>query len=397
MGPRVASHMREIPFAGVRRALEKATLLEAAGEKVIHFEIGRPDFDTPLHIKEEAKRALDQGLIYYAPNRGLGRLREAIAEMIARKKGVCYDPASEILVTAGGQEALYLGVKTLLDQDDEVLVPNPGFGPFKSVVLLAGGVPVGVPLMPEQNFKINLKAAGQMLTERSRAVIVNSPHNPTGSVLTAKQIEEIAAFAKTNHLCLISDEAYDSVLYEGVAHYSPATFLGMRDQTIMCGSLSKTYAMTGWRIGYLAAPAEFIDAAVRVQQNVMLSVCSFAQAGAVAALTGPQECVAEMVLEFDRRRKAVLAALSRTPGLEVANVPQGAFYVFVHHTVPGMTSVQLGDYLLEEAKVAVVDGSSFGSLGEGYFRISYATSYHDCQEGVERIDRAMHRLVAKID
>jgi aspartate aminotransferase/aminotransferase len=393
MKPWVASHMERIPFAGIRRVVEKANRLETAGEKVIHFEIGRPDFDTPVHIKEGAKLALDQGLVYYAPNLGLKRLREAIAETIWTNKGVRYDPETEIMVTAGGQEAIFLSLKTLLGQDDEVLLPNPGFGPFASSVFMAGGVPVGVPLLPEHNFQFDLDAASGLVTGNCRAIIVNSPHNPSGSVYPQEVIQDIAAFAQKHELFVISDEAYDRMLYGGAVHVSPASLPGMREQTVMCGSLSKTYAMTGWRIGYIAAPAEFIGGVVRVQQNVMLSVCSFAQAGAVAALTGPQECVDAMMAEFDRRRQAILHALAVIPGLDVINKPEGTFYLFVRHMTPGMTSAQLGDYLLNEAKVAVVDGSSFGSSGEGYFRISYAVSYNDCLLGVERIADCMSKIV----
>lgn len=390
----LAAHMDNIPFAGVRRALERAVRLEETGARVIHFEIGRPDFDTPAHIREQAKRALDEGLTYYAPNRGLASLREAIAGMIAAKKGVSYDPGSEILVTAGGQEAIYLSVKGLLDPGDEVLVPNPGFGPFRSSVLLAGGVPVAVPPVSADGLEMDLQAAESLITERSRAIIINSPHNPTGNVATGEQLEQIALLARKHDLFIISDEAYDHILYNGIVHVSPASLPGMRDRTIMCGSLSKTYAMTGWRIGYVAAPAEFIQGVVRVQQNVMLSVCSFAQAGAVAALTGSQDCVRAMVGEFDRRREAVVEALAHIPGLKVVGYPRGTFYVFVRHTACGMTSARLGDYLLEEGKVAVVDGGAFGSAGEGCFRISYATSYADCQEGMDRIGRAMRKLAA---
>lgn len=391
-GATVARRLEGIPFAGIRKVFEKANRLAAIGIKVIHFEIGRPDFDTPLHIKEAAKNALDNGLVHYAPNAGLPALREAIARVIAQNKGVSYDPESEIIVTAGGQEAMFLTLQTLLDPGDEVLVPDPGFGQFFSGVRLAGGTPVGVPLLPEQNSHFDLAAAERAVTERTKAIIVNSPHNPTGGVLSREQMEEVVNFARAHNLVLLSDEAYDHMLYEGRTHWTPAAFPGMRERTVVCGSLSKTYAMTGWRIGYIAAPREFVEATVRMQQNVMLSVCTFAQVGATAALNGPQDCVAEMMTEFSRRRNLMLKYFEQVPGLKVETFPGGAFYIFARLNLPGVSSAQLADYLLDKAGVAVVDGASFGRRGEGYLRFSYAVSFEDCREGMERVARAMENL-----
>lgn len=390
----VAAHMSDIPFAGIRKVFEKANRLAASGVKVIHFEIGRPDFDTPEHIKKAAKEALDRGLVHYAPNAGLPALREALAAEMARDKRLDYDPASEIMVTAGGQEAMFIALKTLLDNGDEVLIPNPGFGPYRSQVALAGGVPVMVPVVPDRNCQIDLDVAEKATTGRTRAIIVNSPHNPTGSVLTCEQLKEVCAFAAKHSLVILSDEAYDRMVYGDAEHHSPAALPEMRQRTIVCGSLSKTYAMTGWRIGYIAAPAEFLEAAVRMQQNVMLSVCTFAQAGAVAALNAPQDCVAAMIDEFSRRRNLMVDMLSQIPGLKCESVPSGAFYAFPRITIDGVASDRLSDYLLDSAGVAAVDGSSFGSLGSGYLRFSYAISYDNCREGMERVARAMEDLAA---
>ena len=390
----VARKMAAIPFAGIRKVFEKANKLEAQGVKVIHFEIGRPDFDTPKHVKEAAKAALDRGEVHYAPNAGVPALRRAIAMRLKEDKGLEYDPEKEIIITAGGQEALYLSLSSILDDGDEVLVPNPGFGPFYSAVRLAGGVPVGVAMRADKNYALDLGAAQQAMTPRTRAMIVNSPNNPTGGVLTKEEMLKVAAFAAENGLLLISDEAYDRMLYDGLVHYSPAGFPGMRERTIVCGSLSKTYAMTGWRIGYIAAPEEVVYAAVRLQQNVLLSLCTFAQMGAIAALTESQQCVADMMAEFARRRKLVLEMLAKIPGLELTAVPEGGFYVFPRITVPNVPSAKLADYLLEKAGVAVVDGASFGSEGDGYLRLSYATSFENCQEGLERIAAAMEKVAA---
>jgi aspartate/methionine/tyrosine aminotransferase len=239
----------------------------------------------------------------------------------------------------------------------------------------------------------DLKAAAKSITARTRAMLVNSPHNPSGSVYTREQVELVAEFAKQHNLILICDEAYDHMVYEGRLHYSVASLPGMRERTIVCGSLSKTYAMTGWRVGYIAAPQALVSAATRAQQNVLLSLCAFAQMGAVAALTQNQNCAVEMVKEFGRRRKLVLERLQQTPGLELENSPFGTFFVFPKITLPGITSAQLADHLLEKAGIAVVDGSTFGRNGNGHLRLSYACSYENCEEGMDRLIQAMKKLM----
>jgi aminotransferase len=386
--------MDRVPYAGIRKAFEKANELAARGVRVIHFEIGRPDFDTPLNIKEAAKSALDQGIVHYAPNAGVSALREALADSVKEHKGVDYKADKEIIVTAGGQEALYLTFMSILDPGDEVLIPNPAFGTFPSAVHLAGGIPVAIDLVPSDNFMFDLEAAAKVITPRTKAMIVNSPHNPTGSVLTREQLETIAVFATQHNLILVSDEAYDRMVYDGHVHHSPASLPGMRERTIICGSLSKTYAMTGWRIGYIAAPESVVDAATRVQQNVMLSLCAFAQMGAIAGLTQSQSFTEEMMQEFTRRRKLMLEMLKQVAGLELESVPKGTFYLFPKITLPGISSAQLADHLLESAGIAVIDGAVFGSNGDGHLRISYASSYDNCKEGMERLAVAMSKLAA---
>lgn len=390
----IARRVQELPFAGIRRVFEKALQLESQGIKVVHFEIGRPDFDTPAHIKEAAKNALDRGHVHYTPNVGILPLRKALAESIQETQKVSYDPESEVMITAGGQEALFLSLMSLLEVGDEVLIPDPGYSQYSSGVKLLGGAPIAVPLLERENSMIDLEVAEEKVSRNTRFLVVNSPHNPTGGVLTGGQLAELCAFAQKHSLVILSDEAYDKILYEGREHISPAALEGMRERTVICGSLSKTYSMTGWRIGYIAAPRELIQSAVKVQQNVMLSIVSFAQHGALEAVSGSQSCVEEMVQEFNRRRETILGGLKEAPMLEVPVKPQGAFYVFVRFDVPGYDSLQMCDYLLEKAGVAVVPGTTFGEKGEHYFRISFATSYEDCREGVERIKEAMVRLQA---
>jgi aminotransferase len=387
-----ASGMADIPFAGIRKVFEKAARLEEKGMEVVHLEVGKPDFDTPEHIKAAAAAALAEGFVHYTPSMGIPALREALAESLQQYKGVDYDPEGEIMVTAGGQEAIFLSLRAFLNPGDEVLVPNPGFSQFFSCVKLTGGVPVSLPLLEQDNFAPDLSAARESLTERTRALIVNSPHNPTGAVLTGGQLEEICRFAVENDLVIFSDEAYDHMIYDDSQFCSPAACKDMKKRTVIWGTLSKTYSMTGWRVGYIAAPKELVSAAIKVQQNVMLSICSFAQAGAVAALKGDQACVTRMVDEFDNRRRVVLQGIENSPGLSCPVIPKGAFYVFAKHDVPGMNTSELADYLLDKGGVAVVPGTSFGTLGEGYLRISYATSSQKCREGMERIARAMAQL-----
>jgi aminotransferase len=391
-GSIVSSRLADIPFAGIRKVFERAARLEAQGKKVIHFEIGRPDFDTPAHIKEAAKKALDKGFVHYTPNLGTLELRQALSESLMKYKNLPYDPLTEIMVTAGGQEAMYLSLMALLEPGDEVLIPDPGYSQFTTCVRLAQGVAVPYPLLLEQNSAPDLETAEMLLSDRTRAIIVNSPHNPTGGVMTPRQVEAVCGFAKNYDLLLLSDEAYDRMVFEGSLSVSPASLPGMKEKTAIWGSLSKTYSMTGWRIGYLAAPADLVAGSVRMQQNVLLSVCSFAQAGAAAALQGPQECVETMVAEFERRRRVILDGLSHSPGLSALTDPRGAFYVFVRHDTPGMDSSALADYLLDHGGVAVVPGTTFGENGDGCFRISFATSYEDCKEGMERIATCMREL-----
>lgn len=389
----VGQHMEGIPFSSIRRVFEKADKLAAQGVKVINFGIGRPDFDTPEHIKAEAKKALDQGRVHYTPNIGILELRQAIADSIKQYKKVDYDPNTQIMVTSGGQEAIYLSLRVFLNPGDEVLVPDPGYPQFTPATQLAGGCCIPMPLIAEQNYMPDLETIATQVTEKTKAMIVNSPHNPTGAVLDPDQLSQIAEFAKSHGLVIFSDDAYDRIVSTQAEYLSPAALPGMKDQTVIWGSLSKTYAMTGWRIGYIAAPAELIRAAVKMQQNVQLSTCSFSQAGAVAALNGPQECVEKMAAEFSRRRDIILDGISTAPGLSCPATPRGAFYAFVHHKVPGHDSQSLADLLLEKAGVAVIPGTPFGQGGQGYLRISYATSQANCQEGMARINDVMKTLV----
>ena len=361
-----SSKMGNIPFAGIRKVFDKAAKMESQGKKVVHFEIGRPDFDTPQHIKDAAKSALDQGMVHYTPNAGIPGLRKALAASIKKFKNVEYDPITEIMATGGGQQAMFLTLQAILNPEDEVLIPDPGYPQFASCVTLCGATPIPVELLSVENFAPDLKAAQKLVTSKTRAVIVNSPHNPTGSVLTRDQIIEICRFAEKNDLLILSDEAYDRMLYDR-DFTSPAAIQGMKERTVIWGSLSKTYAMTGWRIGYIAAPADLVANAIKVQQSVMLSLCSFAQRGAQAGLEGPQDMVDQMTTKFRERRQIILDGIAQTPGLSCPVIPEGGFYVFAAHNVPGMNSEQLAECILEETGVATIPGLLFRQERRGFF------------------------------
>lgn len=382
--------MKQIPFTGIRRMMEKANKLAAEGHKIIHFEMGQPDFDTPANIKEAAKRALDQGLTSYTSNYGIPALRNAIADKLQRMNGLTVDPNTELMVTTGGEEAVAAAIFALAEKGDEVLVPDPGYIPYSSLIKLAEAVPVPVPLNEKDNFCFDFEALERLVSPKTKLLILCSPGNPTGTMMSQEQLERLAAFCKEHGLLVLSDEAYEQVLYDGNRHISIASLPGMKERTITVQSFSKTYSMCGWRVGYLAAPPELMRILIRAHQTVVMCACSFAQAGAAEALTGPQDSLYEMLKEFDRRRMLVYQGLLDA-GIPCRK-PQAAFYVFPDIREFGMTSVEFADLLLDKYGVATVGGAEFGAEGEGHLRISYATSYEDCQEGVRRIRQCVEDL-----
>ena len=375
-----------IPSSSVSEATQKVEEYKSQGKKVVVFSIGRPDFDTPAHIKEAAKTALDKGLVHYTHNLGILPLREAIAADIKARLGISYDPKKEILITCGGQQAIALCMQGTLEPGDEVLVPSPGYGLYYNCAMAARAA-----IRPYELKAPDYGWGGAEAGEKSKLFCVNSPHNPTGAVLSRAELGQMADFAKANDLLVVSDEAYDRLLYDGNLHHSIAAEPGMRERTLILGSFSKTYSMTGWRVGYLAGPAEIIRGLALLQQSFVLCVNSFAQWGALAALTGPQDCVEEMRQSFDKRRKAVLAGLSGIPGLSCAT-PKGAFYIYLNHEKTGLNPKQFCSKLLDEYYVACVPGEEYGPYAGCNSRISCAASLEDCLEGVERIRRMVASL-----
>ncbi|AFL94338.1 putative aspartate aminotransferase 1 [Thermococcus cleftensis] len=358
-------------------------------EGLISLGIGEPDFDTPEHIKEYAKEALDRGMTHYGPNAGLPMLREAIARKLKEQNGVEADPKSEIMVTVGANQAFIMGLAAFLREGEEVLIPSPMFVSYAPAVILAGGKPVEVPTYEENEFRLSVDDLKKHVSEKTRALIINSPNNPTGAVLTRKDVEEIADFAVEHDLMVFSDEVYEHFVYDGARNYSIASLDGMFERTITVNGFSKTFAMTGWRLGFVAAPAWIIEKMTRFQMYNATCPVTFAQYAAAKALDDPRswKAVEEMRREYDRRRNLVWKRLNEM-GLPTVK-PKGAFYIFSRVRDTGLTDKEFSELMLKEAKVAVVPGSAFGKAGEGYIRISYATAYEKLEEAMDRMEKVL--------
>ncbi|MDK2869142.1 MAG: aminotransferase [Pyrococcus sp.] len=362
----------------------------AAGMKdVISLGIGEPDFDTPTHIKEYAKEGLDKGLTHYGPNVGLPELREAIAEKLKKQNGIEADPNSEIMVLVGANQAFLMSLATFLKDGEEVLIPSPMFVSYAPAVILAGGKPVEVPTYEENEFRINVDDLKKYVTNKTRAIIINTPNNPTGAVLTKKDLEEIADFANEHDLMIISDEVYEHFIYDGAKHYSIAALDGMFGRTITVNGFSKTFAMTGWRLGFVVAPSWVIEKMVKFQMYNATCPVTFIQYAAAKALRDERswKAVEEMRKEYERRRNLVWKRLNEM-GLPTVK-PKGAFYIFPRIKDTGLSSKEFSELMLMEAKVAVVPGSAFGRAGEGYIRISYATAYEKLEEAMNRMEKVL--------
>ena len=357
---------------------------------VIRLNIGEPDFETPKHIIEAAKHAMDEGFTHYAPDRGDQELRTLIAEELKKDLHVSYDPENEVLITAGGQAALYVAITTTVNPGDEVIVLAPYYPPYLVDIHLAGGKPIFVTLSGETNFSPTLEAIESNVTDKTKLIIILSPNNPTGAVYDEKSLKAIAEVARSHNLLVVSDEVYWKIIYDDVKHCSIASFPEMRERTIIVNSFSKTYAMTGWRVGYLAAEKEFTNQMLKIHHSINICANASAQRAVVAALTGLQDCVREFLEEYDRRRRFVVKALNDVPGFK-CRMPQGAFYVFPNIQELGLTSIELARSLVLDAKVITVPGSGFGT--EGYLRISYAKPINTLKEAIERIRVVVEKLL----
>lgn len=387
---KTAKRMESLPFSEIRAVMEKATKMQQAGENVIHLEIGRPDFDTPEKIKEAAYESLKAGHVFYTSNYGIPALRKEIAKWETEHHGVQYD-ADEVLVTVGVGEATYASMAAFLEDGDEVLVPNPVWLNYIHVPSSLGAVPVTYNLKEENNYQIDMEELESKITDKTKMIVIVNPSNPTGGVLSRETLEKLSQLAIKNDLLVVADEIYSQLVYDDTKHVSIASLPGMKERTITLGGFSKAYSMTGWRLGYMCAPRGIIAACVRVHQYTITCASSFVQEAAVTALRDCTDDVEAMRQEYQRRKDYAVKALNEIDGIS-CNDPQGAFYIFVNVKSLGMSSMEVAEYFLEEAKVAMVPGSAFGSEGEGYLRLSYACSYEDLQEAIRRIKDAVEKL-----
>jgi aspartate/methionine/tyrosine aminotransferase len=370
--------------------LARAKALERQGKNIIHLEIGEPDFDTPQNIKEAAVKALYAGYTHYVPAAGIPELREAIAEYISKTREIPVDP-EEVVVTPGAKPIIFLTILACVNPGEEVLYPNPGFPIYESVIKFVGAKPVPIPLKEENDFRIDHEYVKEKITEKTKMIILNSPENPTGGVLTRDDLKLIAdCIAERDDLIVLSDEIYSRIIYEG-SHESIASLPGMKEKTVILDGFSKTYAMTGWRLGYGVMRKDLAEKITQLMINSNSCTCAFIQMAGIEALKGPQDSVDRMVAEFRKRREIIVEGLNRIKGV-TCKKPKGAFYVFPNITGTGMRSKELSDYLLNEVGVAVLPGTSFGNYGEGYLRISFANSVENIKEALRRIEAALEKL-----
>lgn len=382
-----SERLKDIKPSGIRRFFALAQELKDA----INLSVGEPDFSPPQQALEAGCQAAKSGKTHYAPTNGISELREALAQKAYRDYGLSYDPNSEILVTVGGSEAIFLTVMGLVNPGEEVLMPSPGFVLYEPCTKLAGAVPVPVPLLEENEFRPSIDHVTSLITSKSRVMILNFPNNPTGAVLSYDEAATLSKVAVERDLLVICDEVYEKIVYDGHKHYCLATFPGMRERTLIVNSFSKTYAMTGLRVGYVYGPRELLAPLWLVHQYTVACVDTPSQYVALAALRGPQALVDDMVKEFDRRRRLVHKRLNQMHNIRCA-LPKGAFYVFPNIKGLGRTSEEAVEYLMKESGVITVPGSAFGRHGEGYIRISYAASYEQLEEAMNRMENALRKI-----
>ena len=380
----VAKKIERVPPSGIRRFFDIAATMD----DVISLGIGEPDFDTPPAVVKAGIRSLEEGETHYTSNSGISELRVALSDHLERLYGVRYDPETEILVTVGVSEALYLALAATLDHAEEVIVPEPCFVSYNAEVIFAGGVPVNVCTSAENDFQVLSSQIEEVITDRTKTLLLGYPNNPTGAVMSRERLMDVARLAEEHDLLVISDEIYDRLVY-GVEHTCFAALPGMRQRTILLGGFSKSYAMTGWRIGYAAAPAEVLAAMRKVHQYTIMSAPTIAQYAALEAIEHGEEAVQEMRARYDRRRRLIVDGLNSI-GLTCFE-PKGAFYAFPSIAVTGMDDEEFSERLLHEERVACVPGSAFGTCGAGHIRCSYATAYDQIEQALERLARFAQR------
>jgi aspartate aminotransferase len=380
-----SQRLANIELSATYAILDKVQELRAAGIPIVDLGGGEPDFNTPSHINEAAILAIIEGFTHYTSSRGLPALLDAIAQKLANENGVVVNPRSDIIVTPSAKHALFISLMALLNPGDQVIIPTPSWVSYKSMVQLNGAYPVEVPLRSEDNFSISLNALETKITPRTKVILVNSPNNPTGRVLSYEEASLIVEFAKQHDLIILSDEIYEKIVYDDSTHVSLASIPGAAERTLTINGFSKAYAMTGWRLGYVAGPADIIGEILKVQQHSVGCASSFVQFGGISALQGDQQPLVSMRESYAKRRKLIVDGLNAIPGIS-CRVPDGTFYAFADIRGTDMNnSVEFCDWLLRKARVAVTPGTAFGSGGEGHIRLSFATSSEVISDAVNRI------------
>lgn len=389
----ICSKFNKVGPSGIRKINEKTLEMERAGKKIYHFEVGRPDFDTPKIIKDATIKSIENGDVFYTSNYGIMPLREAVAEKLRNENNLDYT-AKEVLITAGASESIYDSYSLILEEDDEILLPNPCWPNYVNAAHMMGAVPVRYSLAEENDFQIDFDELEGLVTEKTKAIVIINPSNPIGSMFTLETLEKLADFAKKKDILVISDEIYEKIIYGNKKHISIAFLDGMKERTITINGFSKTYSMTGFRLAYVAAPEEFIRVLNIIHQHNTSCATSFVQHGGITALKEGGDASEEMVKEYKRRRDYIVEKVNSIEGLSL-NAPDGAFYAFINIKGLGVSSEEFCNYLLDEECVAIVPGTVFGSAGEGFVRFSYASSYEDIVEGLNRMEKACKHFLNK--
>lgn len=388
-----AIRLENVHFSAIRVVLDKAAKLRSEGHKVIPLSAGEPNFNTPEPIKQATIKALENNFTHYGSNRGLPRLREILGKKVEQETGVAYDPSTEILITCGGAEALNNAVISVVDEGDEVIIFTPAFVTYENLVEMCGGICVELPLRPENNFQIDLKELEAAITDRTKLIILNNPNNPTGAVYSKECLAGMCRLAVQNNLFVLSDEMYSRLLYDGQEFMSVAAFPGMKERTIIVNGFSKTYAMTGWRVGYILADERLLTPIMKVHQYSSTCCPTFIHVGMADAMELPEteKCVEEMIAEFSVRRKILLEGLDHIEKLSYVT-PYGAFYVMINVSKTGLSGEEFADRLLEEKFVATVPAVALGKECKNYIRVSYAAAEEDIREGLKRIEEFISEL-----
>ncbi len=385
----LAERMQRLGTESAFEVLARAKALEAQGREIVHLEIGEPDFDTPQHIIEAAVQALRSGYTHYTPAAGILPVRQTIAEHVSRTRGVSVGP-EHVVVTPGAKPIMFYVILALLQAGDEAIYPDPGFPIYRSMINFVGAKAVPLPLREEKDFRFDQDEFRSLVTDRTKLIIINTPHNPTGGVLTRADLEVVAQVARERNIMVLSDEVYEQILYEG-EHFSLMSLPDMLPHTILLDGFSKTYAMTGWRLGYGVMPTPLAEQVARLMVNSNSCTNAATQMAGMAALTGPKDDVRKMVAAFRERRDVIVAGLNQIPGFRCAN-PAGAFYVFPNIAATGIPSKEMEGLLLDKAGVAALSGSGFGIYGDGYIRFSYANSVENIKKAMERIKQVIESL-----